>query len=207
MNSITIKASIANWEAIRPDSIQLLEYLDQGSFFNFNRQVYPKTSPFIHAYPGIYEGKLYFFLIPSEYDKEVYSDEIDKYVTVCDVTNTIGVIDQSQILTATGQNRITETEAKKRMTAWKKNYKTWVPKQVASAIGVFKAFSIPSEDFVFNTAQINFALKVTPELPGGFEADLIIISSNGKETFYDDFVTPVPPFSPSLMPESFYLLP
>lgn len=207
MNSIIIKESIANWEAIRQDNAQLLQYLDQGSFFNFNRQVYPKVSPSIHAYPGIYEGKLYFFLIPSEYDKEEYSDEIDKYVTVCDVTDITAIIDESQILTVTGQNRITETEAKKRINAWKKNYKSWIPKQVASAIGIFKAFSIPCDDFVFNTAQINFALKVSSELPGGFEADLIIISNNGKETFYDDFVTPVPPFSPSLAPESFYLLP
>lgn len=197
MDSITIKASIANWEAIRPNSESLIEQLDQGNYFMFEFPSYPKVSPSIHAYPGVYEGKFYFFLIPSEYDKEEYSAEIDLYTTVCEVKRLLGG----------EEDRITEAEAKRRINAWKKNYKTWVPKQVESPIGIFMAFSIPSQDFECLNAQVNFGLKVSPESPGGYQVDLVITNNMGKEIYYDDFVTSVPPFSATILPQNFYLLP
>lgn len=197
MDSMTIKESIATWEAIRPNSALLLNYLGQGNFFTFEFPDYPKTSPSIHAYPGIYEDKLYFFLIPSEYDKQEYSEEIYKYTTVCPI----------RFLLGGEEDRITDVEARKRINAWKKNYKTWVPVQVASETGIFMAFSIPSQDFECLDAQVTFGLKVKPEMPGGFEVDLIVTNNMGKEIYYDDFVTSVPPFSASLLPNSFYLLP
>lgn len=196
MNSTTIKASIANWGAIRSDKEQVIRYLGQGDFFTLDVPTYPIVSPSIHAYPGIYNGILYFFLIPSEYDKEQYSDTIDEYTTICKVVGLLGG----------EQDRITDLEAKKRISAWKRNYKTWATDQIASPIGIFMAFSIPASDFECVCPQVNFGLKVKPAMPGGFQADLIITNINGQQVFYDDFVTPVPPFSATIVPESFYLL-
>ena len=130
MTSAEIIASIQNWEAIRGDSQTLINYFRQGNKYAYDFPAYAATSEFLHAYPGIYENKLYFFMIPSEYDKEEYSSTIDQYTVPCLLVNTV----------AGTTYRLTREQAKARMRAWEVNYPAWVPGQVEGPYGIFQAF-------------------------------------------------------------------
>lgn len=197
MDSNTIKASIANWTAIYNNSAQLISYLGQGDCFMYDHITYSLPSTHIHAYPGIYQGKLYFFLIPATYDNATYSATIAQYTTVCPTEFVVGG----------AADRVTSAVAKQRIAAWEKNYKTWVPQQVASSIGIFKVFVIPTQDFEAQSSQLSLALKVNSAAVGGFEADLIVTNPIGTQLVYDDFVKPVPPYGTSVYAQSrFYLL-
>lgn len=196
MTSAEIIASIQYWETIRQDSEILNTYFRQGNCFSYDFPAYAATSESLHAYPGIYNDDLYFFMIPSEYDKEEYNDTIDQYTTPCLVVNIVGG----------SSYRLTRSEAKARMTAWQVNYPVWVPAQVEGEYGIFEAFAIPAEDFEVESVVLTLGLKIGASAIGGFEADLIVTNAEGKEVVYDDMSQPVPPFNAYPSSEEFYLL-
>lgn len=193
MTTDTILASIQNWLAIRNNDAQLISFLSQGYTFeyDFNTQ---ETSPYIHAYPGINNGQLYFFMIPSNYDCEEYSKDIDLYTTICPVTWPMGT------------NRIPSSTAKARINAWKNNYQIWVPKQTKTTDGIFMAFNIAVQDFESFDPTVSLGLKGSGTTASPFTAELIVTNPTASAVFYDDYTTPVPPFGASATVNDFYLL-
>lgn len=194
MTSAEIIASIQNWEAIRNNSVVMNNYFSKGNCFLYDFPAYAESSDALHAYPGIYNDEMYFFVIPAEYDKEEYAGAIDKYTEPC------------MLQFILGDNRLTPQEAIARETAWNNNYAAWVTAQVGSAYGIFQAFVIPTEDCEVENVIMNLALKTSASATGGFEADLIVTNDEGKLIVYDDFSKPVPPYTASASQESFYLL-
>jgi len=183
----TVVKSIQNWNAIKNDKNKLLYYLKEGDHFSLSH-IDIGTSLDIHAYCGILNDKLVFFLIPSEFDnKSQMPDTIVEYITTCPIhpRNDNDV-----------PHEIPEKEAKKRMLNWKKDLTEWVPKQINTTDGIFQAFAIPSDDINnFGEPIANFALKDSSN-PTGYTADLVIIDTTEKGNIYYDTVRPVPPFPP-----------
>jgi hypothetical protein len=195
MTSSEIVQSIQNWEAIRQDSETMIRYFGQGNCYSYSFPTYAQTSDFIHAYPGIYMGELYFFMIPAAYDKEEYSATIDQYTVPCLIGKLLG-----------SDDRLSPGEAEARIKAWEDNYPLWIPAQVSGAYGIFEAFAIPVQDFEVEDVIITLGLKTVATAAGGFEADLIVTNGEGKNAVYDDYCKPVPPFSAAPSEDEFYLL-
>ena len=196
--------SLQRWEDIRQDESELLSYLKQGNCFEFTDRFddpkYCEPSKYIHAYPGIHDGKLEMFVIPSAYDSEATKD-IAKYVEVCEVSpDPMPLYDPM-----THNDRISHATAVRRVDRWDKDYATWIPEKIATTEGVFKAFAIPAQDFVSQKVKVRFALQDDAGQPMGFKADMVVACKEGK-TIYEDFARPVPPYSPSITKASFYLL-
>jgi len=201
MTSNQIKQAIDNWARNRQDSGKVLTYFEQGDCFAFPYPKYAETSEFIHAYVGVLEDVLYFFMVPSAYDKEEYVDVIDQYTTVCLVVKNI----------SGGSHEIPSKEAEARMKAWKEHYTEWVPAQINdTTYGLFQVFNISNIDFEHKdgTVVLSLGLKQSASAQVNFDADLIVINPDGKQLVYDDFVKSVPPFGTSAMAQNeFYLLP
>lgn len=195
MDEQTILDSITKWKDISHNGPELLNYLAQGSCI-FYTYYNVHQSHEIHAYPGIYEDKLYFFMIPAAYDNEAHKDTFSNYTEVCLVSP----------VPYAGSHTIEDTDAMLRMERWEQHYESWVPKQAESEQGIFLAFNISVEDIEVPDVLINLALKVHPENESIFMADLIITNRTESRVYFDDYTTPVPPFSAVLTPQSFYLL-
>jgi hypothetical protein len=187
--------SIAAWQAIISDPESLIYYLNQGNTYTYDNVEYSLESDTLHAYPGIYDDKLYFFVIPDAYDNEENKDKLTDYVQCRPV-----------MWTLLGTNKIPLIEGEIRIARWIEQYKHWIPVQVSQPAGMFKAFAIPSDDFSGEECLATLGLQI-----GGVEgvktADIIVASANTKTLIeYDDFVNPVPPFGAAALESSFYLL-
>ncbi|RZK63493.1 MAG: hypothetical protein EOO92_28715 [Pedobacter sp.] len=175
----------------------MVDYFSQGNCFIFDKPDYIVNSNSLHVYPGIFQGALLFFVIPEEYDKQEYSTDIDKYVTVCPVSWRVA-----------GTHTISASEANYRINLWIDDYETWVPAQANTADGVFLAFDVAVVDFEEETSEMILALKPNGQQGIAYDADLIVegMNPNSTKIKYDDYVKPVPPFPPSAAATSFYLL-
>lgn len=200
MNKDDILKSLQKWEEIRRDSSSLVDYLKQGNCFKFTNHKYPASSRYRHAYPGIDEGKLKMFVIPSAYDNSK-TEDIASYVEVCDVFVNSEPIYHSM----NNHDRISHTKAARRVDRWNKNYTTWVPKDVATTEGIFQAFAIPSQDFVTEKVKVHFALQKDKKDTEKYNADMVVACDDGT-TIYEDFSRPVPPYGKDNPASSFYLL-
>ncbi|MCS3552661.1 MULTISPECIES: hypothetical protein [Sphingobacterium] len=199
-----IKRSLAKWDKLIHDKSdhfkKLQNLISDVRYFKFKIKYSDKTK-FIHAYPGIDDGKLKLFLIADEYDKKEYQDQLENYLQVSDVVTA----DQVPSLGDT----IQRDEALKRIQNWNKDCKKWIPEQAASPTGFLKCYLIPIDDINQNNdcaSLAYFALK-NEDNKIGFAADLILkddddSSLEGASEFYDT-VKLVPPFSPI---EEMYLL-
>jgi len=194
MTSADIITSIQNWDAIRQDSQALIDFFGQGNCFEYDFPAYAGNSAVLHAYPGIYEDELYFFVIPAEFDNKNYGDVIDQYTTACLVVNIVG------------DNRLMPDVAKARMKAWQKNYTIWTPAQVNGQYGIFEAFVIPTQDCEVENVIMTLALKADAAATASYEAELIVTNDDGKQVVFDDFVNAVPPFNALPAQNNFYLL-
>ncbi len=200
MDKDSIVNSLKKWEDIRKNGPELVNYLSQGNCFKFTDHQYSEPSEYRHAYPGIHDGKLKMFVIPSAYDKEATKD-IASYVEVCEVfPDPMPLYDPM-----THNDRISDATAVRRVDRWDKDYTKWVPKKADSTDGFFKAYAIPSQDFATTDVKVRFALQTAVEQPMGYNADMVVACKEGK-TIYEDYATPVPPFKPSITQASFYLL-
>lgn len=199
MDKNSIVNSLQKWEDIRHNSPELVSYLSQGNCFSFTNNQYQDTSKYMHAYLGINEGKLKMFVIPSAYDNENTAD-IAKYVEICDVFS-----DPTPLVNPLNSDNIPAATAIKRVDRWDKDYAEWVPKKIVTPDGIFKAFAIPTQDFVTPEVKVHFALQDEVGQPMGYNADMVVACKEEK-TIYEDYATPVPPYSPSIVKASFYLL-
>ena len=184
------------WETIRNDSNEVVNYLNLGNYFSFTDQY---SSPVLHAYPGVAKNpnEFYMFLIPRDQDIPQSEAALFNAITICKVDRKVG--DSSEI---------PENIAKERIDNWKKDYTTWAENQISKKSqtqGLFQAFYMPSSYMQANKEYITyFALKNDTQAATGFDADLITTDEEGTITYYDT-VKPVPPFS--VAPASdFYLL-
>jgi len=187
-----ITQSLKNWEAIRQNPAQLTLYLKQGTYFNVS---FPEGAEYdvVHAYPGIDNGWLTYFVIPAMYDKPTCVN-IQDYVQIC------------PIMPAPLGQEIPEPEAKQRMTNWDDDMEQWIKKQVLTPEGMYQAFAIPGDDFQSTDYHIFLALRTAVNATG-YVADLIIDDESGltNASAFFDTVRPVPPFKP-YKKSAFYLL-
>jgi hypothetical protein len=164
-----------------------------GNCFSYVLDKNSENTKVLHAYPGIFEDKLYYFVIPAKYDNANFTGSFHKYTTVCPVYYNLE------------SNRIPESEAKARIKNWDHNYKTWIPSQVISEVGMFRVFTIDTIDFEFEKSLVNFGL-VLDKLGKLDRADLIVTNMNDSQVVYDDYSVPVPPYGPAAAETNFYLL-
>lgn len=188
---------IREWNIVRKDREKATFYLSIARFFSFDCAD-KGTSKYLHAYPGIYDNKLYFFLIPSEFDSPNSSAvaDIDAHINATPV----------QIGVGNGQE-LPEKEAQERIDNWDKHVKKWVQIQIDAPEGIFQAFAIPT-DYIKEKVAIpydaDFALRTSEAAVSGYIADLVIVDKELKKSVYYDTVRPVPPFAP--LEGEFYLL-
>jgi len=199
MTDKEIISSINSWNqlVLAKDSksadamVKLFE--DSGDCFTYELDEYSTPSNLLHLYPGVVKGKLFFFVIPEEYDTPAYIDSFYKFVKPCEVYYNL----QS--------NNIPESEAKARITHWKHHYKTCIPEQALSPVGMFRAFTLQPGDFELNKSIINMGL-LPPKEKELEQADLIVTNIDDNLVIYDDAAGVVPPFGPSAAATNFYLL-
>jgi len=189
----TIIESLKAYEEIIADGQALVDFYAQGNCFIFDLPPYAGGAA-MHAYPGIHEDKLKFFVIPAEYDN-ADTEHIAHYVTM------------HPIIWNLKNNRIPNHEARVIIDRWGNDYSTWIPAQVNhTSYGMFRAFAIPMSDFEIEQTQVNLALKHDEDDPALFKADIVVTNVESSAVYYDDYATPVPPYKASVLSTSFYLL-
>lgn len=184
------------WETIRNNSTEVVDYLNLGNYFSF---IDKYSSPVLHAYPGVSKNpnEFFMFLIPQDQDIPQSESALFSAITICKVDRKVG-----------DSNEIPENIAKERIDNWKNDYISWAENQISRRSltqGIFQAFYVPSSYMQLNKEYITyFALKNDAQALTGFDADLITTNAEGTTAYYDT-VKPVPPFS--VAPASdFYLL-
>lgn len=184
--------SMITWNVYRNSEPEVDGWLNQGNMFEFTIDM--GTSPYLHAYPGVYDGKMVFQLITSGNDVMAnFSAEVvpSNVVTVNVSTKPMplgGEIDPAKAIERVGNwNNSTIREE------WIEN---------TTSIGMmYQAFVIPGDDIVSNQKHgAYYALKAGAE--DDYIADLIIVNlESGKVvylgTVYFDMTRPVPPYKPS----------
>ncbi len=194
-----IKQCISEWGKLVREKSKSSTIIDRlisnKASFTFN-VYFTKKSTYIHAYPGVFEGKLIIFLIAAEFDKYIYRNTLEKYISIA----------YPEDLKLNLQDEIDKKEALIRISNWKKQVKTWIPKQASSETGFFKCYLIPANDLKSKQSIAYFALKSVDTVTQ-YDADLIItneanVDVTNAEAYYDT-VRLVPPYRPE---EEMYLL-
>jgi hypothetical protein len=192
-----IVAAMAAWEDIRRDEETLLRLFGTGNMFSFVSD--PANPSSMHAYPGIHEGQLHYYVIPSQFDK-AETVNIEQYVQPC----LLGFCD--------GNEEIPYEEAMKRINEWRDGYVRWITDQIAEGRSLYQAFFMPEDDFKKTNYTSYLALATDIDHPEERfkRADLILDDGDNevRENLgaYMDTVRPVPPFKPSYAKETFHLL-
>lgn len=196
-----ITDSINNYLNIITDPELLITKFGQGNCYAFDPSLLPSTTLYVHAYPGIFENRLYFFMIPAEFDNK--DSKLDGSLAAN--TQVHLLVDSGTVITT---HRIPDFVAQARINNWKDYHNEWIPQQVASEYGMFEAFEISIQDFETIDDLVFLGLEEGKESPGGFDSDLIIANPDKTSAVvvFDDYVKPVPPYSSSAQQESFYLL-
>lgn len=197
-----VYVSIQDWNAIRNDEVAVSAVLDQGNVFSFSITFDPLDSPYIHAYPAIIEGQMFFQVIASGDDKIVNFDidERPPGVVTCEVT--------TKQLPSEVTGTITPKEAFTRLGNWEdtETREEWIGNATAAEL-MYQAFNIPSEDIVSGDPHNAFFALRYDSTASVYVADLIIINTSTNivvsvvskvdttlgTTFYD-MTKPVPPF-------------
>lgn len=209
----TINEAIRAWYDINDYAFETFDLLNQGALFRINPEVIPHLESYekekkiyIHAYPGILDGELKFFLINSEKDKHdlilAKNEPINKYIFVADV---IGM-DESLVskLNKSKPSKngcLSLREAMKRIARWSLIKESWIKNQINNTEGIFQAISIPLIDLKPNCDIYAFFALTETNTNNKYKADLIIWDCFNKEInsidsvdSLDDLCRPVPPF-------------
>ena len=197
------------WENIRTDKTAVSNYLNQGNRFTLNLPHIPLAAFSVNIYPGIFEGALYMYIVPSSEDQipvpggaceGIYraSLELDALLINVD-SDDAGIEDKADI--------ISHEEALIRTTDWSNSF---LRNQYVENTEIFQAFAIPTQDLVAGMDHEVFMALY--EIEGVNIADLVIAnfhsdtSSENEEIDIEevyhvieidfDLVRPVPPFPP-----------
>lgn len=195
-NLASIVSCLKEWEIIRDNPSQVIEYLSLGNYFSFKRNM-PEASN-LHAYPGICaaDKEFYMFLIDAKADRKSSDSELFNAITICKVKRNLG-----------GSDEIPEAEALKRIDTWKKEYSQWTTEQINNrqeTQGIFKAFNVPSSYMERNVEYSTF-FGLKEQSSTRYSADLITVDNSKTSIAFYDTVRPVPPFD--VAPQSsFHLL-
>jgi hypothetical protein len=206
-----VKAAIKEWRVKRSRPDQVITYLNQGNCIEVTRAEYVmwKTRAaapplHIHAYMGLFSGKLKLILVDSITDADPVLNPA--YIVVKDYTHGIPVKgNANDTLQHVGQetDEITVLQGLERMFRWSMGKNAWVTKQVLTTNGVFQAFQIPFADFEFLFEDLN--KKTVYGLFGLLDdlasPDFIIWNETMKfpnpldpQRMVADVALPVPPF-------------
>ena len=194
----SIVSCLREWDNIRDNSSEVIEYLGLGNYFSFKRNM-PEASN-LHAYPGICaaDKAFYMFLIDAEADRNSSETDLFNAITICKVKRNMGNSDE-----------IPEAEALKRIEVWKRDYSKWATAQINNrqqTQGIFKAFNVPSSNIQRNVEYSSFfGLKQISGSSSSQSADLITVDHSKSSIAFYDTVRPVPPFDVAPR-SSFYLL-
>lgn len=152
-----VEAAVKEWSVKRKRPDQVVTYFNQGNCFEVTRAEYMKWKlrgivppTHIHAYMGIFSGKLKIILIDSISDAETTLDPA--FIAVKDYTYGVTVKgNANDTLENVGDetDEITVFEGLERMFRWTMGKNAWVATQVLKPDGVFQAFQIPFNDFEF----------------------------------------------------------
>lgn len=193
-NLSDITSCMKQWEMIRNNSAQVINYFNLGNSFSY---FVKSASTAMHAYPGVCNGnEFYMFLIPADQDVNQNESDLFNAITICPVNRVVG------------GSEIPEKEALERINAWDNNYAAWTNNQVTKAAiteGIFQVFFMPCSYMQPDREyQTYFALKSSKQAAAGFDADLVTNDLQSTVCYYDT-VVPMPPYN--AMPQSsFYLL-
>lgn len=189
-----IIAGIKKWKDISTDSATIVNYFRQGNSFSYSIPKYAQASTNLHIYPAISNDILVFFVIPADYDTVAHDLDFQDFTYVAPVMWNVG-------------NTLPDREAIERIKRWNDNYEQWIPQQVTTVDGIFRAFQIGRDDFAVKDTAVNMALRKDTVDPLALNiADLIVTNNDYSRVFYEDLAEPVPPFSASASASSFYLL-
>ncbi|WP_109438777.1 hypothetical protein [Aquimarina sp. AU119] len=228
----SIKKAIREWGILRQSEKASTDFLGQGSLFHIDVKKVLKVSPridpivptYVHAYLGVHEGKLLFFLMnnimdsESEFGKE--GERIEDFIIVeeakymdQDLFGPFITTSQSRYFNST--DAIPSNEAITRIIHWSVLKDKWINSAITTPNGLFEAFVIPSTDLEKETEVFAlFGLK-KKKLYHYPEAELIIwnetngflLSNSEVESSFDDIVRPVPPFGQgTIAPQNFHLM-
>lgn len=199
MNTNEVKAAINAWTNIHHNGSAMVSKFYHKNSFAYTLPANTAGSTHVHVYPGIdpQDGELKFYVILSAYDKPSTGANVGSYVTECTAYYTVSGT----------HDRILSAEAHARVDRWIDNYQTWVPARAATTYGVYRAVSIPIQDFETNDVVIVLGLKLEPVETLGQKADMIVVNEMpNRHVYYDDYVQPVPPFYLIEQAQDFYLL-
>lgn len=198
MNLNEIIDCIKAWNQNRRDTSTIKALFNDKAFFNFEHHF--SNTKHVHAYPGIKNDELVFFLIAASNDNESgFSDPSHPPLII--KANTYPKLDNST------SSEIEPEEAQFRITYWEGLHNQWLQTEIPSDNGIYQAFIIPVEDnHVGHEHKAFFALKPDSNTLQ-FTADLIIKNTTISSVQYRDMVYPVPPFDSGIKAKSnFYLL-
>lgn len=171
------------------------QWYGQGNMFSFqrdpgNQPIPPDPEAYVHAYPGIHNGQLVFFVI-SAYLDSPNTVNIENYVQVCPIAT------GTPTATSTTGN-IPVSEALMRIDAWNTGHNAWLQANIAATDSIFQCYIIPQNDTATGNQHNAFlALNSDSGAPGGAIADAIIEDIGSGQLVYMDTVDFIPPMGGS----------
>jgi hypothetical protein len=209
----TINEAIRAWYNINDYAFETFNLLNQGVLFRINPEVMPPLESYqkekkmhVHAYPGIIDGELKFFLINSEKDKHnlilAKNEPLNKYIFVADVTGMdASLVSKLNTSKPSEKRSLSLSEAMNRISRWSLIKESWIKNRINNTEGMFQAISIPLIDLKPNCDIYAFFALTETKTKNKYQADLIIWDCYNKEInsvnsfdSLDDLCRPVPPF-------------
>lgn len=158
-----------------------------------------------HAYVGINNGRLKYYLINSLFDtEEQFRDEKEFWKCII----------QTEILYKyqNAEPPISNEDADRLIGNWQENYETWISGPINREYGGFRAFTVPDSDVPAETPLIAF-FAMSGDAEEDFQADLVFWNLKYREVTpnsetFSDLARPVPPFKKGSFTaaDNFYLL-
>ncbi len=203
MTLTEILTALSTWSAARNQNglPQMLTWLNQGNFFQYeydpsNNPSPKQTNSYVHAYPGVYDNELYFFVISAKYDNT--KSDLINHIQICPIFQSNNH----------SREMIPLEEGFLRIQNWNENHNQWITEEISTPMSIFQAFNIPQMDNIPNSPDRAYlALNQDQQKESNYAADLIVLNPEENQLLSLDTVTPIPPFKPETSPmSSFYLL-